>query len=88
MSPLIQSHPNDGIYTCIYSRFIFLSTEKRYTSGNTCISSKGVGNYICGNAAVKINFLTYHVNMFYEKKMLNNILNYKAYISKDAIKYK
>ena len=51
---------------CIYSRFIFLSTGKRYTSGNTCISSKGVGN--CGNAAVKINFLIHHVNMFYEKK--------------------
>ena len=28
--------------------------------GNTCISSKGVGNFVCGNAAVKIN-------LFYEK---------------------
>ena len=69
MPLLIQSHLNDGIiYMCISSRLIFLSTEKRYTSGNTCISSEGVGNYICGNAAVKINLLINRINTFSEKK--------------------
>ena len=86
MSPLIQSHPNDGIYIYISYRCIFLTTEKRYTSGNKCISSKGVGNYICGNAAVKINLLINHVNMFYEKRNVNNIINSIAHISKDDVK--
>ena len=66
---------------CISSRLIFLSTEKRYISGNTCISSKGVGNYLCGNSAVKINLLINHVNVLREK-MLNNIKLYSSYIKR------
>ena len=76
MSLLIHSHQNDGIlYKYIYA-FLLDLYFNQLKKGNTCVSSKGVGNKIRGNLLIN------HVNTFYEKNVKQHIKFYSSYIKR------